>query len=90
MMNPNEALELISRILLKCIIQFAVILLIWWGVLFWFGDLAYYAHHEFIPISREHFDAIHYAGILMTKIALGIFFLAPYIAIKLVLREQSK
>ena len=86
----DQALKTVARILLTCIVQFVVVLLLWWAVLTWFGDLAYRAHSSFVPISREQFNVIHYTGILVTKLALAFFFLAPYIAIRLELRRREK
>jgi hypothetical protein len=90
MTNDRDRLEIISSILFKCVVQFTVVLFLWWGVLAWFGEMAYNAHRRVTPLSRDTFNAIHYAGMLITKIAMGIFFLAPYIAIKLELKERAE
>jgi len=89
MQREIEVLELISQILLRCIVMGIIVLLFWWGVLAAFGDWAYEAHSGFIPITREQFNAIHYAGILLTKSALGFLFVIPYVAIRLVIKKRA-
>jgi hypothetical protein len=42
-----------------------------------------------VPITREQFNAIHYAGALATKTAMAVLFLIPFVSIKLVLRKGT-
>jgi len=86
----DEVLEVIAQVLLRCTIMAAVVLLFWWGSLALLGDIAYRTHSRFVPVSREQFNAIHYAGLLTTKAAMGMFFLIPYVAIRLVLKKRAK
>ena len=90
MTDIDELLELIGSILLRCVAQITLVLFLWWGVLTWFGDLAYRAQSRVVPVSRVHFGAIHYAGILATRLTLGIFFLAPCIAVRLEQKRRKK
>jgi hypothetical protein len=52
------------------------------------GDLAYSVHAKIVPISREQFYVINYAGGLMTKATVFALFLFPYIAIRLVIKKR--
>ena len=65
-----------------------LVLLFWLGALALGGDLAYSVHAKIVPISREQFYVINYAGGLMTKATIFVLFLFPYIAIRLVIRKR--
>ncbi len=88
--NANEMLEVIGQVLIRCVVMGVFVLFIWWGALSLTGDLAYSIHSKIVPISRQQFDIIHYAGMLMTKAAISVLFLFPYIAIRLVIRKRGK
>ena len=66
-----------------------IVLLIWWGALELFGDLAYGVHSKIAPMTRQQFDIIHYVGILMTKAAVSLLFFFPFIAIRLVIKKRK-
>ena len=89
MKNTDEALEVVSQVLLRCVAIGVAVLFVWWGALAAMGALAYSIHARFMPITREQFNVIHYAGILMTKAAVSVLFLFPYIAIRLVIRKRE-
>lgn len=88
--STNEMLEVIGQVLIRCLVAGILVLFLWWGALALMGDLAYSVHSKFTPISRQQFDYIHYAGMLMTKTAISVLFLLPYIAIRLVIRKRAK
>lgn len=77
-------LELVRNILGWC----AVInlgLLIWWllFVLLAHG-WTYRLHSKWFQLTRERFDAIHYAGMAMFKMLIFFFNLVPYFALRIV------
>ena len=53
------------------------------------GDPAYNIHVKFIPITRQQYDVVHYAGMLMFKATVFVLFFFPCIGSRLVLRKQS-
>lgn len=60
-------------------------LLIWWFLFFWLGhDLMYRFHGKLFRISEETFDAIHYAGMAVYKIAIFMLNLVPYLVLQLI------
>ena len=67
-----------------------LVLFLWLGALVLMGDFAYSFNSKIVPISRQQFDIINYAGMLMTKGAIHVLFLFPYIAIRLVIRKRRK
>jgi hypothetical protein len=89
--NIDEILQVTGQVLIRCFVLGIFVLFFWWGALALAGDLAYSAHSRIVlSVSREQFDFIHYAGMLMTKTAISILFLFPYLAIRLVIRKREK
>ena len=92
-MNETDAvralLDAAAKVLIRCFLMGTAVLLLWAGFLIFAGDLAYRVHSWTVPISREQFDVIHYAGMMITKACNGLFFLVPWIAIRLMLRKRK-
>lgn len=66
-----------------CVIN--VGLLLWWFLIILFAhDWIYRIHKKWFKISEETFDAIHYAGIAFFKIAILVFNVVPYIALRII------
>ena len=60
-------------------------LLLWWSVfIVLVHDWTYRYHCKWIKLSEEQFDAIHYAGLAMFKVAIFMFNLVPYLAMRIV------
>jgi hypothetical protein len=47
-------------------------------------NYTYQMHHYWIPISKESFNAIHYGGIGLYKLAIFMFNLVPYLILMLI------
>jgi hypothetical protein len=60
------------------------LLYVWFLLLALAHDWLYKLHHRWFSISREQFDAIHYAGMAMFKIGIILLNLTPYIALLIV------
>ena len=88
--NTDEMLGVIGQVLIRCFVMGLLVLLFWLGALAFAGDLAYSIHAKIVPISREQFYVIHYAGGPMTKAMVFFLFLFPYIAIRLVIRKRKR
>ena len=55
-----------------------------WSLMILFAhDTIYQIHSSFLDLSEERFDAIHYGGIGLYKIAILLFYLTPYVALRL-------
>lgn len=78
------SLEVLQAVLgWSAVINFAVLLL--WFVLFaampgWVHRL----HGRWFGITRERFDTLHYCGMAAYKLAIIVFNLAPYLALRIV------
>ena len=60
-------------------------LLLWWFILFMVAhDWMHRVHGKWFQLSVGQFDAIHYAGMGIFKIAIFVFYLVPYIALTIV------
>jgi hypothetical protein len=77
-------LEVIRDALGWCIV-INWIALLWWLLFFIFAhDWMYRFHSKWFKISVEKFDAIHYGGMAFYKIAIFLFNLVPYLALRIV------
>ncbi len=90
MNNIDETLEVISQVLIRCVVIGVLVLLFWWGALALLGDLAYSVHSKIVPMTRGQFDIIQYTGMLATKAVVSLLFFFPYIAIRLVIKKRAK
>ena len=70
----------IKDFLLFCVIVIYVFLLIWAGAFIFAHNWMYRLHSRWFKIPVETFDAIHYAGLAIYKIAVIMFNLVPLVA----------
>jgi heme/copper-type cytochrome/quinol oxidase subunit 2 len=88
--EQNYLLENLAGIFIRCFFLIYALLLIWF-VFYWAGgDWGYNLTSHWFKVSKHEYDLLCYCGIAFIKICALIFFLAPYIAIKLVLRKNKK
>lgn len=78
------SLSLLQDILLRCLlINYGIVTI--WFVAFRVGhDRLFSLHGHWFNLSRERFDAIHYAGMAFYKIGILLLNLTPYIALHLI------
>ena len=80
-------LDAIARVLLRCFVLGYVLLLIWVGVYLLAGDLLYRVNGSLFGVTKHEMDLMHFYGIVFVKCCVLLFFLFPYVAIRLVLRK---
>jgi hypothetical protein len=85
--NRIEVLETIAQVLLRCTVLGFGLLLLWFGAYLLIGDLIYQLHGNMFGLSQHELDVIHYCGMGLVKLFVFVFFLFPWIAIKLVLSK---
>ncbi len=61
-------------------------LLYWFMMIAFAHDWVYRVHSKWFKMSVERFDALHYAGIAGFKIAIFVFNIAPYFALRIICR----
>lgn len=60
-------------------------LLLWWFLVITVArDWVYRLHGKFFTISEEHFNVLHYTGMMLLKLGTLMFFIAPYFALCIV------
>ncbi len=86
----RENLDVLATILIRCFLGGMALLVVWFAMFVIAGDWIYQVHSRWFQIPRQTFDAIHYAGMAVTKIAIILFFLLPWIAIKLTSGKKAE
>ena len=81
--------DIIAAILIRCFFCGMALLMVWFAGFTFAGDWIYEIHSRWFHIPRPSFDAIHYAGMAVTKIAIILFFLLPWLAIKLISGKKT-
>ena len=66
------------------VVNFGV-LLVWWMAFLGAHDWMQRLHARWFRLSREQFDAIHYAGMAMYKFGILLFNLVPYLVLRAML-----
>jgi len=62
-----------------------ILLSLWFFIFLFMHDALYRMHGRWFHFSRETFDAIHYTGMAFYKIATWMFFIFPYLVMRLFL-----
>ena len=73
----------LTDFLLYCMLTNYVILLIWFFAFIFAKDLMKKLHRQWIKLSDQNFDAIHYSAMAVYKIGILLLNLVPFIALKL-------
>jgi len=87
--RTDELLDATAKVLLRsAVLGFLLILL-------WFGAYALipgpmYAQGKWFGLTRHEVDLIHYCGMAFVKMTVLVFFLFPYVALRLVLRRAAR
>jgi len=84
-----DDLEMCSKVLIWCFALSIALILLWFCIIAFAGDLAYRVHSLFFDISRQHFALAHYGGMIFAKVGAFGLFLIPYIALQIVLRGRK-
>lgn len=82
-------LNAIAEILLRCFIITVLALVFVWVMVFLRGDYFYQIQTIFVDISRREFDLFILYSLTFIKALNVVFFLFPFIAIKLFLYQQN-
>ncbi|MFC1698887.1 DUF6868 family protein [Candidatus Omnitrophota bacterium] len=77
-------IETIRAVLGWCSIINIGILLWWFFAITVLHDFVYKFHSKFLKLSVERFDEIHYAGAMFFKIAVFMFNIVPYFALRII------
>jgi hypothetical protein len=84
-----EWLDVVAKILLRCWMFGFLLLVFWFAAVMLAGDFVYYVHGSLFDLSRHELQVIHYCGMGLVKLTVGVFFFFPWAAIRLVLRRPK-
>ena len=85
--QTTDQLNAVAKVLLWCWVFGLAVLLFWWGSITLAGDLTLGVHGDMFGLTRPQLNVIHYCGILLTKLVVGVFFFIPWLSIRLVLKK---
>jgi hypothetical protein len=83
-------LETLAGILIRSFLFGWGLLLVWFLFYLLLPGWLYEMNTTWFNISRHEFDLINYCGIGLVKITVLLFFLFPYLSIRLILRKKKK
>jgi hypothetical protein len=86
--DTDELLDAIAKVLLRCLV-FGFLLLLLWTAVIVFLPGPIYAQGKWFGLSADEVDVIHYSGLAFVKMCVLLFFLFPYVSIRLVLRRKA-
>jgi ABC-type branched-subunit amino acid transport system permease subunit len=75
--------EVTRSFLLWCTVVDYGILLVWFLVFVFAHDWIQRTHGRWFRLSREQFDALHYAGMSIFKIGIILFNLVPFLVLSI-------
>ena len=87
--QTTELLEAAAKILLRCWIIGFLMMLFSLVVFMLTGEVIYSIHGKMFGLSPHELDLIMYCGLGVFKVFVLIFFLLPWVSVKLVLRSWS-
>lgn len=79
----------ITKVLGICFWLTLGLLLIWFVGYLVGDDLAFRIHATMFDIDKREFDLVMYCGMALLKFAAVVFFLIPYVALKIVERQTG-
>ncbi len=88
--EQNNLLDAVASVFIRCFFLSVGILLFWFVFYLLAGNWAYSIHSKWFELSRHDFDLMCYYGMAFVKLCAFLFFLFPYLAIKLVLPKNQK
>lgn len=87
--EQNDLLEKLSAVLIRCFFLSLALLFIWLIFYSIGGSAGYSLHSRWFELSKHDYDLLNYFGVAFTKICAIVFFLFPYISIRLVLHRRK-
>jgi hypothetical protein len=75
--------EATRTLLLWCTVTNYGVLLVWFLVFVFAHDWIQRIHGRWFRLSREQFDALHYAGMSIFKIGIILFNLVPFVVLSI-------
>ena len=87
--STRNVFETLEKILLRCWIFGAVLLILWFVAVLSMGDIIHKFHGPMFGITRHELDVIFYAIMGLLKLFVSVFFFIPWLSIRLVLNKAK-
>ena len=87
--EQNNLLDAVAGVCLRCFVLTVCLLLLWFVFYVVAGDWIYSMHSRWFDLSRREFELFCYGGSGLIKIVSLLFFLFPYVSIKLILGKKQ-
>lgn len=78
-------IEIIREVLAWCAVINYALLLLWFLMFSLVHDWLYGFHGKWFTLSVGQFDVIHYAGMAFFKLCIFLFYLTPYLVLRIFL-----
>ena len=76
-------IEVTRSFLLWCAVINYGVLLVWFLIFVFAHDWMLHIHDRWFRLSRDQFDALHYAGMSIFKIGIILFNLVPFVVLSI-------
>ncbi len=86
--QSTEFFSILAKVLLWCWTFGFVLLFIWLGVILLAGDVVHRLHGGMFGLSKHELDLIFYCGMGLLKLLVLVFFFIPWLAIRIVIRNE--
>ena len=87
--EQNVLLDNLAGVLIRCFLYSFAMLLFSFAFYLIGADVVYNIHSRWFLLSRHDFDLIYYASLAFMKVCAILFFLFPWIAIRLMRRKNG-
>ena len=87
--KQNDLLDAVAGVCIRCFVLSICLLLLWFVFYLVAGNWVYTIHSRWFEIDRYSFDMMNYHWMGTVKIVSFLFFLLPFVSIKLILRKKK-
>jgi hypothetical protein len=87
--STRDFFDTLAKVLIRCWFLGTALLLFSFVVFMLTGEIIDYIHGRWFGLTPHELDLIIYCGLALHKLFLNLFFLFPWIAIRLVLRKAN-
>lgn len=77
-------LATLTALLGWCAVINVSLLMIWFGLFVFAGDALFRLHGRWFALTRERYDTVHLSCMAGYKLAIWMFNLAPYLALRII------
>lgn len=81
--------DTLAKVLIRSFWMGVAVLLLWFVVFLLAADWVYAMHSRWFDITERDIHIMSYYGMALVKMVIFVFFLLPYLSIRLVLRKKK-